>query len=126
MRKYLFFLVLLSLLAGCKKFSKDEKIIHLLSVKQRLSSVCWNSDQNPNNDNCMSFYRDGSFEGVNPLGFTGTWELIDHNNKIHFTNSSNNATYDFKIIRLEHQDDGRPVLWLENDTAIFYFISHKD
>ena len=127
MKKLISIMILLSLLLGCKKYPDDDNSFHLLTVKKRLCTVCWNSDQYQGDNSCMSFKKDSSYIGLYyPIGFKGTWKLIDHKNKLRFTNSSNNTTYDFTIIRLERESDGRPVLWLKNDTATFYFIEHKD
>jgi hypothetical protein len=118
----------LSLLAGCKKYSDDENSIHLRTAKERLCQPggwCPSYEQGCNG---ITFFKeDGTVNEVYFLmGSDFTWNLIDHRNKLRFTNSSNNITYDFTIIRLERESDGRPVLWLKNDTATFYFIEHKD
>ena len=140
----LFFLFVVFCITDCKKYP-DNKGIHLRTVNNRLSggwlakSKFWVFTQGNylnksyvingvGSSSGITLYKNGTSIGaisyypnltsVISWYFNGTWQLVENDNKLIFTDKGVNSEY--TIMKLDYND-----LWFQNDSILFKFQHHE-
>lgn len=141
--KFIFaFLFLAVCFSECKKYPGDSKLMHLRTVKERLSGgwfhkykswyfleAEYKDNAKPNvvylgDNNGITFHKNGISEGrVVPLyistvitwEFNGNWELAEKDSKLKITDN-NGVASEYTIMKLDND-----ALWFQNDSLLFKF-----
>lgn len=141
LKKTVIIFILIVFIEGCKKYPDDEHL-HVFTALHRLTAHTWYIDtwkntppysfyfDIPLRGEDITFYENGTCEGglrikvVNGniytdtylFDFNGTWEFLEHKNKIKVIHNPNHFTI-WKIYQLD-----RKALVIANDSIKYYFV----